>query len=170
MSITLPETVREALFDRCRDVFPEEACGVIVGRRDQVDSWRFVAFDNLATRLHHSDPETYPRDGRTAYAMNPLKLQRLVDREAEGGGTLIAVCHSHPQHPSYFSATDRQAASPFGTPTWPEALQIVVSVYDGVVRDIKAFAWWKEDWKERAVDSAATLLGPPPGAAPLVDL
>ena len=168
--LPLPESVREALFQTCREVFPEEACGVVVGRTSAPLTWRFVAFDNLATRLHDSDPEAYPRDGRTAYAMNPLALQRLVEREEQDGGTLIAVCHSHPQHPSYFSATDRRAASPFGVPTYPRAWQVVVSVYDGVVRDIKAFGWREDDWHETPVEGARDLLGPPPGAHPLIDL
>ena len=32
-------------------------------------------------------------------------------------------------------------ATPFGEPSYPEALQIVLSVYDREVRDVKAFAW-----------------------------
>ena len=114
----------------------------------------------------------YPRDGRTAYALDPLKLERQIDAaQAEGDG-LVAIVHSHPDHPSYFSATDRAAAAPFGTPSWPDAAQIVVSVFAGEVRDLKAFGWdpEAEDWRERPVLGLPPLPGPPPGAKILGDV
>lgn len=144
--------------------WPREACGVVLGHPGSVERQRFHRFDNLADRLHALDPERYPRDARTAYALDPLKLQRLLDAaEAEGIG-LLALCHSHPEHPSYFSATDRAAAAPFGTPTFPNASQIVVSVFGGEVRDLKAFHWDGQDWIERPVEGLPALPGPPPGA------
>jgi proteasome lid subunit RPN8/RPN11 len=60
------------------------------------------------------------------------------------GYRLKAFYHSHPNHDAYFSAEDRDAATPFGDPTYPDALQIVVSVYERVVRTIKSFAWSEE--------------------------
>ena len=39
---------------------------------------------------------------------------------------------------------DTAQATPFGEPSYPDALQVVVSVYDREVRDIKAFAWSAE--------------------------
>jgi proteasome lid subunit RPN8/RPN11 len=155
------------LFDEARRTFPKECCGVIV---TDGDGQRFVAFDNLADKLHAADPVAHPRDGRTAYAMHPLKLQRLVDAVQAAGGTLDAICHSHPQHPSYFSDTDRRAAAPFGLPTYPTAVQVVVSVFNGEVRDLKGFTWRDDDWHETAVHGVPELPGPPPGAAPLGDV
>jgi hypothetical protein len=32
-------------------------------------------------------------------------------------------------------------ATPFGEPSYPEAIQIVVSVYERQVKDVKAFRW-----------------------------
>ena len=152
------------LFFEARATWPAECCGVIVGLPDAPQTARFQRFDNLADRLHALDPERYPRDAQTAYSLDPLKLERFLDQAASQGEILLAICHSHPQHPAYFSATDRAAASPFGAPTWPHAAQIVVSVYEREVADAKAFGWDGADWVERAIADLPELPGPPPGA------
>lgn len=163
--LELPEAAVSALFDEARAAWPRECCGVLVGAPDAPETARFQRFDNLADRLHALDPERYPRDARTAYALDPLKLERFLDAIAAEGQILLAICHSHPQHPSYFSATDRAAAAPFGAPTWPDAAQIVVSVYDGQIADAKAFQWRGADWVERPMKGLPALPGPPPGAS-----
>jgi proteasome lid subunit RPN8/RPN11 len=52
-----------------------------------------------------------------------------------------AIYHSHPQHAAYFSAEDKKQATVWDEPSYPDATQIVVSVIDGEVREIKAFRW-----------------------------
>lgn len=165
-SFSFTGALADALFTEAVGAFPSEACGVVIGRRATPASARFVRFDNLADRLHALDPERYPRDSRTAYVLDPLKLDRMVSEAQERGEDLLAIVHSHPQYPAYFSATDRAAASPFGFPSYPDAAQVVVSVFDGVVRDLKAFAWdnTTEDWLELPVTGLPPLPGPPPGA------
>ena len=161
-----PETL-EAAFAEARRCWPREACGIVLGRPGQPESSYFVAFENLQDRLHAADPASFPRDARTAYTMDALRLERTVDAAVAGGEKLIAILHSHPQHPSYFSQTDRAAACPFGFPTYPDTLQIVISVYDRVVHDLKAFSWDGADWQEEVVHGLPPLPGPPAGAAPL---
>jgi proteasome lid subunit RPN8/RPN11 len=160
----------QALFDEARACYPNEACGIVLGPPDAPDRWRFVPFENQQDRLHARDPERYPRDARTAYAMSPLKLHKAVEAAEAAGEALVAIAHSHPDHPSYFSRTDAAAASPFGTPTWPAAVQLVVSVFDGEVRDIKGFSWDGGGWPERPVEGPPALPGPPPGARPFGDV
>lgn len=162
--LSLNPALTEALFAEARRCWPRECCGVVLGPRQDPERWRFVALENLQDRLHALDPERYPRDARVAYAMDPLKLQRLVDAAEAGGEALLAVVHSHPEHPSYFSATDAAAASPFGEPTFPEAAQIVISVFGGEVRDLKAFGWDGQGWPEIQVSGLPVLPGPPEGA------
>lgn len=124
-----------------RETFPEECCGVIFsdGRFDRV---RRV--ENIQNKLHALDPLTYPRTAAIAYAMDPQELERILEQEIRAGGKLKAFYHSHPQHEAYFSAEDKAFATPFGEPTFADAAQIVVSVYDGVVKDVKTFAWSDE--------------------------
>lgn len=169
--LPLSPSVYAAIFAEAVQSWPNEACGVIVGPREAPEEQRFVRFDNLQDRLHAADPEAHPRDARTAYAMDSLRLSRLLREIESRGEVLIAVVHSHPQHPSYFSATDRAAASsPFGGPTWPDAAQLVVSVYDREPRELRAFAWDGADWVERPLGGLPPLPGPPPGARILGDV
>ena len=163
-SLTLPSGVVQALLAESAARWPREACGVVVGRQDTPDSLRFVAFDNHMDRLHAADPVRFPGDARTAYSLDALKLQRLVDDCEAAGEALLAICHSHPQCPSYFSATDAAAASPWGTPSWPDAVQLVVAVFDGIAVDLRGFRWDGAGWPEVAVGGVPKLPGAPPGA------
>ena len=65
--------------------------------------------------------------------------------------------HSHPDHDAYFSDEDLAQAAPDGEPSYPEAVQIVVSIYDGEVRDVKAFAWSADSstYEDCTLDMAA---------------
>ena len=121
-----------------RETFPEECCGLVFsdGATDRV---RRV--ENIQNKLHALDPVTYPRTAVIAYAMDPRELEGILDEENRTGAKLKAFYHSHPKHEAYFSAEDKAFATPFGEPTFPDAAQIVVSVYDRVVKDVKAFAW-----------------------------
>jgi proteasome lid subunit RPN8/RPN11 len=120
------------------ETFPEECCGVVLSNSasDHVQRLR-----NIQNQLHAVDPQTYPRTATIAYAMDPQELNGVI-REAESkGARLIAFYHSHPDHEAYFSAEDKAFASPFGEPTFPGTVQIVVSVYSGTVKNIAAFTW-----------------------------
>jgi proteasome lid subunit RPN8/RPN11 len=56
----------------------------------------------------------------------------------------VAFYHSHPDHDSYFSAEDTAQATPFGEPSYPDALQLVAAVREGRTKLTKAFAWSPE--------------------------
>ena len=120
-----------------RETFPSECCGFVVARsgREEV-----VRVTNMQDRLHAADPQTYPRTAATAYYMGNEQLP--VIRALERGDLSIeAVYHSHPQHDAYFSEEDHRVAAPDGIPVYPQAVQIVISVYDGTVKVAKAFRW-----------------------------
>ena len=121
-----------------QETFPEECCGLIFsdGKSDRV---RRV--ENIQNRLHALDPLTYPRTAVIAYAMDPRELEAILQEEDRAGAKLKAFYHSHPKHEAYFSAEDKAFATPFGEPTFPDAAQIVVSVYDASVKEAKAFVW-----------------------------
>jgi proteasome lid subunit RPN8/RPN11 len=136
--IHLDPAAWEEISRHSQEAYPEECCGLVFfdGRCDKV---RRV--ENIQNKLHALDPLTYPRTATIAYAMDPQELELILQQEARSGAKLKAFYHSHPQHEAYFSAEDKAFATPFGEPTFPEALQIVVSVYDRVVKGAKAFAW-----------------------------
>ena len=138
LTLSLSESAWNEIAGHAQDAFPDECCGVVLstGETDHVQR-----LQNIQNKLHALDPATYPRTAAIAYAMDPLELES-VSREAQSiGATLKAFYHSHPDHDAYFSAEDKAFASPFGEPIYPATAQIVVSIYNRVVKTVRAFAW-----------------------------
>jgi proteasome lid subunit RPN8/RPN11 len=148
--IHLDQRTWDEISRHSQETFPEECCGLIFsgGGTDRV---RRV--DNIQNKLHALDPLTYPRTAVIAYAMDPRELESILEEEDRAGAKLKAFYHSHPKHEAYFSAEDKAFATPFGEPTFPNAAQIVVSIYDRAVKDVKAFIWSDEskDFVERPI-------------------
>ena len=134
-----------------QETFPEECCGVIFSARGADCVLRLK---NIQNKLHALDPQTYPRTAAIAYAVDPLELESVIRQSEEKGQTLKAFYHSHPDHDAYFSDEDKAFASPFGEPTYPDAAQIVVAVYNRAVKVIRAFASSdeKNDFVEVPID------------------
>ncbi|MFQ5903900.1 MAG: Mov34/MPN/PAD-1 family protein [Candidatus Binatia bacterium] len=140
-ALTLTQKVWEEISRHAMETFPEECCGVILynGKTDEVRRCT-----NIQNALHAVDPETYPRHATIAYAMDPRELESIICEAETTGVKIKAFYHSHPGHEAYFSQEDRALATPFGEPTYPESAQIVISIYDRVVRQISAYAWAQE--------------------------
>lgn len=137
----LPEQAWDEISRHAAETFPEECCGVIL---HDGKSYEVRRCSNLQNHLHGLDPETYPRTAATAYAMDPKELEAILQEAEARGAKITGLYHSHPDHEAYFSAEDRAFATPFGEPTFPEAAQIVISIYDRAVRRICAYVWSKD--------------------------
>ncbi len=140
--LTLTDQALEEISRHARETFPEECCGMIFynGRTDEV---RLCV--NIQNKLHALDPETYPRNATIAYAMDFKELESIMHEAEATSSTLKAFYHSHPGHEAYFSEEDKGFATPFGEPTYPDCAQVVISIYDRVVREICAFAWVQQE-------------------------
>ncbi|HYC56476.1 MAG TPA: M67 family metallopeptidase [Candidatus Binatia bacterium] len=136
---TLSERSMEEIRQHSLQEYPDECCGVVVGCADGNE--KVMRIRNVQNEMHEKDPERYPRTARTAYAGHPADLRVALEAADAPGASLIAFYHSHPDHDAYFSEEDVAQATPFGEPSYPDALQIVVSVRDRQVRGYKAFAW-----------------------------
>jgi proteasome lid subunit RPN8/RPN11 len=136
--ITLTETAWSEISRHAADTFPEECCGVVLEHGGGEEVRRLK---NIQNQLHALDPETYTREATIAYAMDPKELESTLDEAARAGAKIKAFYHSHPGHEAYFSAEDKAFAMPFGEPIFPEAAQIVVSIYDRAVKRIAVYAW-----------------------------
>jgi proteasome lid subunit RPN8/RPN11 len=126
-----------AITDHAIETFPSECCGFIVERQGRE---KVVRVTNIQDELHARDPKTHPRTSAIAYSMGNEVVDVLRDQDS-GEIVIRSVYHSHPQHDAYFSEEDLRNATPFGDPTFPDAAQIVISVYDRSCRDAKAFRW-----------------------------
>jgi proteasome lid subunit RPN8/RPN11 len=128
----------QALCQHAQDTFPDECCGAILTRDGRPEVRRI---DNIQNAMHDKDAETYPRDTRTAYFMQPKQLLAVIQDADSGTAELTAFYHSHPNHDAYFSAEDKRQAMFGDEPSYPDTVYLVVSIYDRQVHRIKAFRW-----------------------------
>ena len=131
-------TAFNAIASHAQETYPEECCGVILSDSGRDEVHRLL---NIQNTLHEKDPETFPRDARTAYTMDYRALHAVMVDAERRGLKIKAFYHSHPDHDAYFSAEDKAFATPFGEPTYPEAAQIVVSVREGRVANVGVYMW-----------------------------
>jgi len=135
--------------ERAEADYPDETCGFVFSSGDNL---LVVPMENIQNRLHAEDPVTHPRTARTAYYFDPREMMRILEDHESRGLPLRAIYHSHPDHDSYFSETDSEAAAPFGEPTYPGVVHLVLSVRERRVVDLKAFDW--SDAESRFVEVA----------------
>jgi proteasome lid subunit RPN8/RPN11 len=137
MRCFFPTAILAHLRQHAESTFPDECCGFVVERDRQL---AVVRVTNVQNERHAAYPEQFPRTAAIAYTMGPEAAPVLVDHD-RGRLTIRAIYHSHPQHAAYFSTEDKKQATVWDEPSYPDALQIVLSVIDGTVRDTKAFRW-----------------------------
>ena len=129
------------IFAHAEGAYPEEACGIVIGKHGEPKTNVVRRCGNLANQYHQDDPIRYSRDAKTAYIRDPKDLLR-IQSEADGKGfEFVLIYHSHPDHEAYFSETDRELALFDGEPVWPQLRYLVVSVKNGTVSYFKAFSW-----------------------------
>jgi proteasome lid subunit RPN8/RPN11 len=134
----------EAIQQHARADYPAECCGVLLVRPAAVaEERRLVACRNIQDELHARDPARFPRTARTAYYIGHADLLEIGRREGEGFEVRV-IYHSHVDAGAYFSETDRQNAMVDGSPTYPQATYVVVSVADGRVADTRAHRFSRE--------------------------
>jgi proteasome lid subunit RPN8/RPN11 len=136
--LELTDTAFAAITVHALETYPEECCGVILSGRDHDEARPLV---NIQNTLHEKDPETFPRDARTAYTMDYQVLDALMAEANRGGLRVKAFYHSHPDHEAYFSEEDKAFATPFGEPTYPDTAQVVISVAQGSVGKVGVYIW-----------------------------
>jgi len=136
--LRITSAARTSMAARAEADYPEETCGFVFRIGPDVE---VIPMENIQNRLHAEDPEANPRDARTAYCFDAAEMLRVLAEREKAGATLHAIYHSHPDHASYFSETDSEAAAPFGEPSYPGVAHLVFSVRGGKTVDLKAFDW-----------------------------
>ena len=136
------------IFEHAQAEYPEECCGIILSgnavpdQSTEATQQEYVhTCRNIQNQRHADDPGTHPRDARTAYLMDPGDLLRIHKESERENRPIKAFYHSHPDHDSYFSDKDKADATLWDEPVCPDSAYVVLSVYGGEIRDIKAFAW-----------------------------
>lgn len=116
--------VYQHMSDLADDAYPDEGCGVLVGR------WAGDRVEILAaTRGRNLNTER----SRDRYVLDPADIVE-ADREArERGWDIVGFWHSHPDHPAQPSQFDTDHA-------WTDYVYIICRTTEEGTGDINAFA------------------------------
>lgn len=139
--LTITERALDDISRHAMETFPEECCGVILfdGQTDHVRRCK-----NVQNIKRAKNPELFQRDATIAYYIDEQEFEGIKLETERSGAAIKALYHSHPQHEAYFSEEDKASACAFGEPTYPGTAQIVISIYDRVVKQISAYGWAEE--------------------------
>ena len=109
---------RSAYLGMTRDAesgYPYEVCGVMIGKEDTV-----THFSKCANLVSDDESETAFKETanidskrlRDRYELDPRSYIEADSWARKNGLEILGIYHSHPDHPSAPSETDRQVASP----------------------------------------------------------
>jgi len=151
--MSLTEQDLKAIIAHAEEGYPDEVCGIVIGKAGDPKTNAVRRCLNIANTYHREDPLRYPRDAKTAYIMESQDLLHIqLEADAKGLDFLV-IYHSHTDHDAYFSRTDRELALFEGEPLWPSAQYLVVSVRNKKAQDFKYFIWddLSKDFKDLTV-------------------
>jgi len=135
--MSLTEDAIRQIFEHAVRTYPDECFGVVTGKGPEQTVHKC---ENIQNKIREKDPGRYT-DSRTGYFVDRKKFDTIISAAERRGEKVVALYHSHPDIEAYFSSTDIEAQTVFGEPEFPEALQIVVSVMNGKIHDMKRFKW-----------------------------
>jgi proteasome lid subunit RPN8/RPN11 len=116
--IQITEEEIEKIREHGRDTYPDECCGVIIGKYK--DERPVITETRRMTNTNAGNPTR-------RYNIDPLELMKLEDELDNTGLTMLGIYHSHPDHPAKPSKFDLDHA-------WPNLSYIVLSVERGEAR------------------------------------
>jgi proteasome lid subunit RPN8/RPN11 len=87
------------------ETYPQECCGVLLGRME--GDTRVVSAIARAANTRSDSPHN-------RYSIDPRELIRIQREGRERGEDIVGFYHSHPDHPARWSATDLAEAHWFG--------------------------------------------------------
>jgi proteasome lid subunit RPN8/RPN11 len=136
---TLPRAVIGEVFAHAVECYPEECCGLALGPSGSAPE-RVIRCTNVQDRQHSRGESTL--DASRAFWIDERELLEATRVAESEGKTILMIYHSHVDTAAYLSQQDlRGALGLDGSPLWPDAAQLVVSVHDGVVREAALFEW-----------------------------
>jgi [CysO sulfur-carrier protein]-S-L-cysteine hydrolase len=113
-SASLRADLVQALIDHARAQYPNEACGLLIGRR-------VAAAGGEATRW---EPTRNKAASPYRYEIDPDDLYRIVVAADDADEVVWGIVHSHTHTPAVPSPTD------IGLAFYPDALYLLVSLAD----------------------------------------
>jgi proteasome lid subunit RPN8/RPN11 len=147
--LVLPDALRRRIEEEGAGAYPNECCGILVGRemKDASGATRRLVDRLEPGRNVFAADEQYHR-----FSIDP-RAQLRAEKAAEAEGMLVlGYYHSHPDHPARPSEYDREHA-------WPFYSYVIVSVAKGKPGDTTSWvldeATRQFRWQEIQVPGAA---------------
>lgn len=138
----LPDGVLAEIVQQAEAGYPEEICGIVIGRRGERTTYTVRQVKNIANEERQRDTTGMERDARTAYRMDDRDVLRVLREADTRGWEVVTFYHSHPDHDAYFSPMDRaRALTPDREPLWPGACYLIVSVRERRAREARCYIW-----------------------------
>ena len=138
-AIKIPDTMFHRIALHAERIYPEECCGVILGK--EAGNGRvileIIEIDN-----------TQDANRRRRFLISPAQYRKAEQQAAERQMDLLGFYHSHPDHPAVPSAFDIEHALPWFT-------YIIVSVTKGKAG--RATAWVLGEDRARFAEQALTI-------------
>ena len=123
MSLKISEELLEGIREHGKKAYPNECCGVLLGR---IEDSRKSAVE---LRAMENTREDSPRN---RYLISSRELLEAEKAARARGLDIVGVYHSHPDHPARPSEFDREHAFPWYS-------YIIVSVHGGKPVDLASW-------------------------------
>ncbi len=105
--LVLPSLLYRQIEEEGVCAYPNECCGVMIGRDDAESGRRIVERLKVLTNSFETE-EQYHR-----FRLDPLEYMQAEKSAAADGKLLLGFYHSHPDHPARPSEYDREHGWPF---------------------------------------------------------
>lgn len=134
MVVKILKSIFEGIIEHAETGYPEEVCGVLIGKEGTINEFR---------KCRNLNRER----AKDRYELDPISFQESDNWARVNNLDILAIYHSHPDHPSLPSEFDRSRA-------WPVWIYIIFSINNGKFNDARA--WILEDnkytFKENLID------------------
>jgi len=117
MVVKIAKEAFDGMIEHAEEGYPHEVCGVMTGMNGLIKN--YIRCRNLNRERAHD-----------RYELDPLSFNEADQWARVNGQDIVGIYHSHPDHPSRPSETDRQRA-------WPEWGYIIFSIREGRYNDAR---------------------------------
>ena len=115
MVVRIKKSAYEGMIGHAESGYPYEVCGVMIGNKDLITDYRecknLISEDDIQTEFK-SENELSRQRLRDRFELDPKSFIEADEWAREKGLEILGIYHSHPDHPSQPSETDRKIASP----------------------------------------------------------
>ena len=137
--VRLPSGLLLEIYQHARECYPEECCGLLLGPAGAEPRTIVRCSNTQSQRKARGESDL---DATKAFWIDAHELLHALRGADDRGEEIRVIYHSHVDTEAYLSHTDLQGAiGPGGTPHFPDAAQLVVSVSEGGVRGAVCFVW-----------------------------